>query len=73
MSQEEDASLAAKIRAMINLSGLRYGQVAERAGMTASQISDLTAGRYVPSLPTLRRVAAACGREVRITFQVIPR
>lgn len=67
-AEDEDAKLAEKIRAMIDLSGLRYGQVAERAGMRASQISDLTAGRYRPSLATLRRVAHACGRDVRITF-----
>jgi transcriptional regulator with XRE-family HTH domain len=66
----DDAALASQVRAMIDASGLRKSRVAELAGMIPSQLSDLLAGRYQPTIPTLCRVADACGFDVQISFTV---
>lgn len=61
-------TLAEQIRRERKASALTQAAAAEAAGMTQSQWADLEGGRYGPTLPTLRRVAAAlgCSLDVRL-------
>jgi DNA-binding XRE family transcriptional regulator len=62
-----DALLTARREA-----GLTQAQIAERMGTTASAISRLEASlsseKHSPSLSTLRKYAAACGKKLVISF-----
>jgi DNA-binding XRE family transcriptional regulator len=62
-----DALLTARREA-----GLTQAQIAERMGTTASAISRLEASlsseKHSPSLSTLRKYAAACGKRLVISF-----
>lgn len=46
--------------------GLSQSELARRAGMTQSVISDYEAGKRQPSLPTLSKLIAATGHELTI-------
>ena len=48
--------------------GLTQKQLAEKTGITQSDISKLENGGANPSLRTLRRLAAALGMRVKIEF-----
>jgi predicted transcriptional regulator len=60
--------LATELRALRERKGLSQRQLAELVGTTQSAIARLEGGRISPSLPTLDRIAAALGAEVKITF-----
>lgn len=49
-------------------SGLSQQNLAERAGTKQSAISRLESGNYNPSLFFLKKIAAALGSEVRVSF-----
>ncbi len=48
--------------------GLSQAELAERCGMTQPQISRMEGGGTVPTIPLLRRLAAALDAELTITF-----
>ncbi|MDR5778268.1 helix-turn-helix transcriptional regulator [Caballeronia sp. LZ065] len=52
--------------------GLTQAQIAKRMGTTASAVARLEASlvseKHSPSIATLRKYAAACGKTLRITF-----
>jgi transcriptional regulator with XRE-family HTH domain len=50
-----------RVRALRNARGLNITQLAERAGMQRPNVSRLEAGRHLPSLETLERIAEAMG------------
>ena len=54
-------ALGARIKALREERGLLQKQVAEKAGLTASKVSQIELGRLTPSLRTLRKVADAFG------------
>lgn len=56
--------LGARIKALRHERGLLQKQLAEKAGLTASMVSQIESGRLTPTLPTLRKVAAALGVSV---------
>nr|WP_227875529.1 MULTISPECIES: helix-turn-helix transcriptional regulator [Paraburkholderia] len=62
-----DALLTARKEA-----GLTQAQVAERMGTTTSVVSrlesSLASEKHSPSLATLRKYAAACGKSLRISL-----
>jgi transcriptional regulator with XRE-family HTH domain len=57
-------ALGARIRALRQQRGLLQKQLAEKAGLTASMMSQIEAGRLTPTLPTLRKLAGAFGVSV---------
>jgi len=58
-SAPEHTAVAARLRAVRRAAGLRGSEVARAAGMARSNYARLEAGRHLPSLATLQRVAAA--------------
>src|SRR5262245_17916555 len=54
-------ALGARIKALREQRGLLQKQVAEKAGLTASKVSQIESGRMTPSLRTLGRLAEAFG------------
>ena len=50
--------------------GLTQEALADRTGTTASAISRLERGEHSPNLETLRKIAHACGGELRLEFHV---
>jgi transcriptional regulator with XRE-family HTH domain len=52
-------ALAARIKALRQERGLLQKHVAEKAGLTASMVSQIEAGRLTPTLPTLGKLARA--------------
>ena len=48
--------------------GLSQTELAARAGMTQPAISRLEAGRSVPTIPVLERIAAGLGAELVVTL-----
>ncbi|MBR1671794.1 MAG: helix-turn-helix transcriptional regulator [Fretibacterium sp.] len=60
------------IQAMIDAraqAGLTQQQLAEKTGITLSDISRLEDGNADPSLNTLKRLATGMGRKLRLEFQ----
>jgi transcriptional regulator with XRE-family HTH domain len=49
--------------------GLTQAELAERAGMTQPQLSRLESGGATPTVPLLRRLAAALDAELDISFK----
>jgi transcriptional regulator with XRE-family HTH domain len=56
--------LGARIKALRHERDLLQKQLAEKAGLTASMVSQIESGRLTPTLPTLRKVAGAFGVSV---------
>jgi transcriptional regulator with XRE-family HTH domain len=54
-------ALGGRIKALRAQHGLLQKQLAEKAGLTASMMSQIEAGRLTPTLPTLRKLAGAFG------------
>jgi transcriptional regulator with XRE-family HTH domain len=54
-------ALAARVKALRQQRGLLQKQLAEKAGLTASMMSQIEAGRLTPTLPTLGKLAGAFG------------
>ena len=52
-------------------SGLSQRELAERAGVTQSEIARIESGNREPSIPTLQRIVAGAGLEIR--FRLAPR
>jgi transcriptional regulator with XRE-family HTH domain len=65
-------SLGARIKGLRAERGLQQRQLAEKAGMTPSMVSQIEAGRLTPSLPTLGKLAAALGVPIASLFEPTP-
>jgi transcriptional regulator with XRE-family HTH domain len=65
-------SLGARIKGLRAERGLQQRQLAEKAGMTPSMVSQIEAGRLTPSLPTLGKLAAALGVPIASLFESAP-
>jgi transcriptional regulator with XRE-family HTH domain len=65
-------SLGARIKGLRAERGLQQRQLAEKAGMTPSTVSQIEAGRLTPSLPTLGKLAAALGVPIASLFEPTP-
>ncbi|WP_245641403.1 helix-turn-helix domain-containing protein [Paraburkholderia bannensis] len=69
--EEEFSALEALLTARKE-AGLTQAQVAERMGTTTSAVSRLesclASEKHSPSLSTLRKYAAACGKSLRISL-----
>jgi transcriptional regulator with XRE-family HTH domain len=51
-------------------SGLSQRELAERAGVTQSDIARIESGKREPSIPTIQRILAGAGLELR--FRLMP-
>lgn len=49
--------------------GLTQRELAERAGVTQSEIARIEAGNREPSIPTLQRILAGAGLELRFRLE----
>ena len=65
-------SLGARIKGLRAERGLQQRQLAEKAGMTPSMVSQIESGRLTPSLHTLGKVAAALGVPIAALFDGQP-
>jgi len=65
-------ALGARIKGLRAERGLQQRQLAEKAGMTPSMVSQIEAGRLTPSLPTLGKIAAALGVPIASLFEPTP-
>jgi transcriptional regulator with XRE-family HTH domain len=66
------ASLGARIKALRLERELQQRQLAEKAGLTPSMVSQIESGRLTPSLHTLGRVAGALGVPIAGLFDAGP-
>src|SRR5215468_4827932 len=62
-------TLGARIKALRSERSLQQRQLAEKAGLTPSMVSQIESGRLTPSLPTLGKLAAALGVPIASLFQ----
>ena len=62
-------SLGGRIKSLRAERGLQQRQLAEKAGMTPSMVSQIESGRLTPSLPTLGRLAGALGVPIASLFE----
>ena len=62
-------SLGGRIKSLRAERGLQQRQLAEKAGMTPSMVSQIESGRLTPSLPTLGKLAAALGVPITSLFE----
>jgi transcriptional regulator with XRE-family HTH domain len=60
---------AGLIRLARDKAGLTQAELAERAGMSQQAVSAYETGRKEPTLPTLQRLIAATGLEMRIRLE----
>ncbi len=65
-------ALGSRIKGLRAERGLQQRQLAEKAGMTPSMVSQIEAGRLTPSLPTLGKLAAALGVPIGSLFEPTP-
>jgi len=65
-------SLGARIKALRGERGLQQRQLAEKAGLTPSMVSQIESGRLTPSLPTLGKLAGALGVAIGQLFEPAP-
>jgi transcriptional regulator with XRE-family HTH domain len=65
-------TLGARIRALRAERALQQRQLAEKAGLTPSTLSQIESGRLTPSLPTLGKIAAALGVSIAALFEATP-
>lgn len=66
------SSLGARIKALRMERGLQQRQLAEKAELTPSMVSQIESGRLTPSLNTLRRLADALGVTIPSLFDGQP-
>jgi len=66
------SSLGGRIRRLRAERGLQQRQLAEKAELTPSMVSQIESGRLTPSLHTLGRVAAALGVPIASLFDAEP-
>lgn len=66
------STLGARIRRLRADRGLQQRQLAEKADLTPSMVSQIESGRLTPSLHTLGRVAAALGVPIASLFDADP-
>ena len=64
--------LGARIKALRGERGLQQRQLAEKAELTPSMVSQIESGRLTPSLHTLGRIAAALGVPIAALFDGQP-
>ena len=69
---EEEFAIASELIAARARAGLSQAEVAARMGTTQSTIARLESGRTLPSLPILRRYAAATGSRVVVHLEKKP-
>ncbi len=62
-------SLGGRIKSLRAERGLQQRQLAEKAGMTPSMVSQIESGRLTPSLPTLGKLAGALGVPIASLFE----
>ena len=62
-------SLGGRIKSLRAERRLQQRQLAEKAGMTPSMVSQIESGRLTPSLPTLGKLAAALGVPIASLFE----
>ena len=65
-------ALGERIKAFRAERALQQRQLAEKAGLTASMLSQIESGRLTPSLPTLGKLAAALGVSIGSLFEPAP-
>jgi len=65
-------SLGHRIKALRAERALQQRQLAEKAGLTASMLSQIESGRLTPSLHTLGKVAGALGVSIGSLFEPAP-
>ncbi|HEV8439502.1 MAG TPA: XRE family transcriptional regulator [Methylomirabilota bacterium] len=65
-------SLGQRIKAFRAERHLQQRQLAEKAGLTPSMLSQIESGRLTPSLPTLGKVAGALGVPIAALFEAAP-
>jgi transcriptional regulator with XRE-family HTH domain len=65
-------SLGQRIKAVRADRQLQQRQLAEKAGLSPSMLSQIESGRLTPSLPTLGKVAAALGIPIASLFETAP-
>jgi transcriptional regulator with XRE-family HTH domain len=61
--------LGGRIKSLRAERGLQQRQLAEKAGMTPSMVSQIESGRLTPSLPTLGKLAGALGVPIASLFE----
>ena len=66
------ASLGERIKALRAERALQQRQLAEKAGLTPSMVSQIESGRLTPSLHTLGKIAAAFGVPIATLFDAQP-
>lgn len=71
MDEKKDAPSAAIVRVARALAGLPQGDLAERASMHPSQISDYERGEVTPEPAQLERIAAGARRSLRFLESVV--
>ncbi|MEP7009074.1 MAG: helix-turn-helix domain-containing protein [Acidobacteriota bacterium] len=71
MAEKSQAVESAIVRVARALANLNQGELAERAGMHASQISDYERGEVTPERPQLERIAAAARRSLSFLESVV--
>jgi len=65
-------ALGSRIKALRTERGLQQRQLAEKAGLTPSMVSQIESGRLTPSLPTLGKLAGALGVPIGSLFEPTP-
>ena len=65
-------SLGERIKALRAERALQQRQLAEKAGLTPSMLSQIESGRLTPSLHTLGRLAGALGIPIASLFEQAP-
>lgn len=60
------------MRAMRLSSGLSQRQLASRAATSQPALARYERGTTTPSIPTLRRLAEACGRQLTVDAEPLP-
>ena len=66
------AALGGRIKALRLERELQQRQLAEKAGLTPSMVSQIESGRLTPSLNTLGKIAGALGVPIAILFDGQP-
>lgn len=65
-------SLGARIKALRSERGIRQKELAQKAGLTPSLVSQIESGKLTPSLHTLGRLAGALGVPIGTLFDQAP-
>lgn len=65
--------LSATLNALLALRGMTQGDLAKRARMPASQVSEYLSGSKLPKLPQLERLATALGIDLLTVFHTLSR